>query len=206
MATGFSNERTSEYMILNDLYYKLKNKCSFFYPFYYHSKRDDTALSLLNDITDLHLIACFARRPKTYSPMSDDTYITFRQSMFEQTNILHKYSIPVISGTPIGTSIDKIGFGSTCIWFSIQPDIKDDYVICEFFKGIIEDDSLIKGINIIDDKKLYDTFESTLCYSWKEIIDLLRTWQIEFKDHFYMCRGLFNTIPVQKPVFIAYKF
>lgn len=31
--TGFSNERTSEYMICNDLYNRIKNKYSFFIHF-----------------------------------------------------------------------------------------------------------------------------------------------------------------------------
>lgn len=87
-------------MICNNLYNKLEKECSFFYPFYYQSKRDDTEISLLNNIENLHLIACFARRPKVNRYMSNNTYITFRKTMFEQTNILNNYNIQVVSGTP----------------------------------------------------------------------------------------------------------
>ena len=38
---GFSNERSAEYMILNNLYEKIKNEYRLFYPFYYKKNRDD---------------------------------------------------------------------------------------------------------------------------------------------------------------------
>lgn len=47
MATGFSNEKSAEYVVINDLYCKIKDKCSLFYPIIYQSKRDDTLISLL---------------------------------------------------------------------------------------------------------------------------------------------------------------
>ena len=60
MSTGFSNIRTSEYTIINDLYNKIHNKCSFFYPFYFYKKRDDTNISMLNEISEFahHSLLC----------------------------------------------------------------------------------------------------------------------------------------------------
>lgn len=106
--TGFSNVRNSEYMILNDLYNRVQPSCQLFYPFYYQRRRDDTRLSLLNNPGDLQIVACFARRPKTDSVLSTETTVFFRHSIFEQTDFLEKFNIPVIAGTPLGTGIESM--------------------------------------------------------------------------------------------------
>lgn len=139
--------------------------------------------------------------------MSSYTYVTFRQSLFEQTNFLNKYGIPVISGTPIGTSIEKIGFGSKCIWFSIYPGNQEEYVVYKFYDGNIEADCTIKDISLVNDDGLYDILSLTPLLKWTEVISLLKAWQMEYKDYFYSNHGriLFNSIPVQRPFFIVYK-
>lgn len=155
MVTGFSNARTSEYMILNNLYETIKSKCSLFYPFYFYKNRDDTRISLLNDIHNLHLIACFARRPKTDYPLSKYTNISFRRSMFEQVNFFRKYEIPVLAAAPLGTGIEEIGFGAKCQWFKLSSGIDFDYIEYEFDNYIIDTHSQIEGVNLLDNDSLY---------------------------------------------------
>lgn len=46
MPTGFSTERAVEYMVLHDLYARIKEKYSLFYPFFYQRNRNDMQLSL----------------------------------------------------------------------------------------------------------------------------------------------------------------
>ncbi len=183
MVTGFSNERTSEYMILYDLYNKIKKEFSFFYPFYYHSKRDDTYLSKLNDINDLHLVACFARRPKTNIPFSNRVFISFRRSMFEQANFLRKSDIPVIVGTPLGTAIDNIGFGSACQWFSINAEIDDGYIVYDFINNKIDSKCIIDGIDLIKDDDIGKVLLSAKTYEWTEIIDVVQSWNNVYKHY-----------------------
>lgn len=105
MLTGFSTERTAEYIILHDLYMRMHNRDPFFYPFFYQRKRDDTYLSNANEIDELHLITCFARRPKTDTPNSPCATITFRPALFEHVEYFSKQGIPTIVGAPLGTSI-----------------------------------------------------------------------------------------------------
>ena len=193
--TGFSSERTSEYMILNDLYNKVKSSCRLFYPFYYHKRRDDTHISLMNDLSDLHVVACFARRPKTDSVLSSKTTISFRQSIFDQTNILKEFYIPVIAGTPLGTGIESIGFGSKCQWFQIHAGITDDYVEYRFHDGVIEPGCQVKYISLLDVTQIHQILLSTENYNWHQA----------YSRHYYMFnnRNLFNSISGLKPVFIV---
>lgn len=83
MAVGFSNEKSAEYVIINDLYCKIKDKCSLFYPIIYQSKRDDTLVSLQNNIDNLGLLICFARRSKVNNMYDDIVEITFRETLFK---------------------------------------------------------------------------------------------------------------------------
>jgi hypothetical protein len=204
--TGFSNERTSEYMILNDLYNKVQSKCRVFYPFYYQKKRDDTQLSLLNDPGELQVVACFARRPKTDSVLSRRTIITFRHSMFEQVNYLKKYGIPVIAASPIGTGIENIGFGSKCKWFQIDADIIANCIEYRFFDDFIEPDCVMEGIRLLDDMKINELLHSAPKKSWSEIIELIKVWNEAYTNHYFSfhSRNLFNTYSGYKPVFIVY--
>lgn len=183
MVIGFSNERTSEYMILNDLYNKISNRCSFFYPFFFHKKRDDTSISFLNRVINLHLIACFARRPKTDYPLSDYSVISFRSSLFEQVNFLKKYEIPVIAGTPMGTGIEKIGFGSKCQWFELNAGVDEYYVEYKFINFIIDPKSVISGINLLDDRDLNNLLLSTPIYNWAEMLQLLQNWYDDYYNY-----------------------
>jgi hypothetical protein len=204
--TGFSNERTSGYMILNDLYNKIQSRCRLFYPFYYHKRRDDTHISLMNDPGDIQIVACFARRPKTDSVLSSKTIISFRRSIFDQVDFLEKFDIPVIAGTPLGTGIENIGFGSKCQWFQVHSGIEDDYIEYRFRHHIIEPDCLVKGIRLLDDTQIHRLLLSTPKYNWSKIIELIQTWSEAYSTHYFMYhnRNLFNTISGIKPVFIVY--
>lgn len=164
--TGFSSERTSEYMILNDLYNKVQSNCRLFYPFYYHKRRDDTRISLMNDPGDLQIVACFARRPKTDLVLSNKTTISFRQSIFEQVNFLEKFNISVIAGSPLGTGIKSIGFGSKCQWFQIHAGIIDYYVEYRFRDDVIEPGSQVKGIRLLEDQQIFELLLSAPRYTW----------------------------------------
>ena len=100
MATGFSNEKSAEYVVINDLYYKVKDKCSLFYPIIYQNKRDDTMISSQNNIDNLGLFICFARRPKVNN-IYDDIYpkaiiqlnnnITKKENISFWTTIIEKF-------------------------------------------------------------------------------------------------------------------
>lgn len=114
LITGFSTERTAEYTILHDLYMRVNNRYQFFYPFFYQRNRDDTYLSNANEIDKLHLLTCFARRPKTYAPDAPSAIITFRSLHFEHTEYFSKIGIPTIVGAPLGTSVKQMSFGSKC--------------------------------------------------------------------------------------------
>lgn len=203
MPTGFSNERTAEYMILNDLYGMIGKYCTFFYPFYFHRKRDDTLISMEHDIKDLHLLICFARRPKT--PMIDSgiSIITFRESVFEHTNYFGKKSIPAIAGAPIGTSVEEIGFGSKCKWFNVKPNSGLDYVEYCFLDGEIDKGSTNKAVIPLEPRNLINIMKSAPEFTWIEIIEILRGWYNDYEQSRNL--GLFYTIPGQKPIFIVYK-
>jgi hypothetical protein len=202
LITGFSTERTAEYIILHDLYEKIRDQSSFFYPFFYQRNRDDTNLSAENEVEGLHLIICFARRPKTSVPYSSYSVVTFRQSIFEHVNYFSALGIPSIVGAPIGTGIEEIGFGSKCIWFQLRPREEADYITYEFFDGKISSNQ-IDDISILDNCRLKEVLKTTHQYKWNEILTLVREWYFYFKAT--RPTGLFYTIPGQKPVFIAYK-
>lgn len=202
LATGFSTERTAEYIILHDLYEKIKDRSSFFYPFFYQKNRDDTILSAKNEIEGLHLIICFARRPKTDIPNSSYSVVTFRQSIFEHVNYFADLGIPSIVGAPIGTSVENIGFGSKCTWFQLHSRKEEDYVTYEFFDSELSSKP-IDEISILNDCSLKDLLKSTTQYRWGEILSIVREWYSYFKAN--RPSGLFYTIPGQKPVFIAYR-
>lgn len=206
-ATGFSNERTSEYMILNNLYNKIKLYCQLFYPFFYHKRRDDTNISLMNDPGELQFVACFARRPKTDSVLSSETTISFRHSIFEQTEFFEKLDIPVIAGSPLGTGIERIGFGAECQWFQIRAGIKDYYLEYRFCQNIVDPDCLVNGINLLDDTQIHKLLLSAPQYRWSKIIELIQNWNEIYATYYYTYhnRNLFNSISGHKPVFIVYK-
>lgn len=203
MVSGFSNERTSEYMILNDLYRKISGECGFFYPFYFQRNRDDTNLSMKNNIDDLQLIVCFSRRPKTNYPKSNLTVVTFRDSLFKHTDYFADRGVPTIVGSPIGTNIENIGFGSKCQWFQLQAGISESYVEYFFYDYCIDTETVIKDIPLLDDISLINLLRSAPTLNWREIIHLQQEWY----EYNMMNRSLalYYTIPGQKPIFIAYK-
>lgn len=203
MITGFSNVRTSEYTILYDLYERIKDKSSYFYPFFFHKRRDDTSLSMSNNITDLHLIACFARRPKTDFHLSDYSYISFRRSIFEQVDVFQKYKIPVIAASPLGTGIEKIGFGSKCQWFELKPGIDKEYVEYEFVNNNTNQYTLISGINLLDSESLDSILKSAPLYHWNHIVQLIQNWYYEYVANHAL--NMFNSVSGQRPIFIVYK-
>ena len=206
--TGFSNERTSEYMILNNLYNKVQSSCQLFYPFFYHKRRDDTLISLMNDPGDIQLVACFARRPKTDSVLSDKTIISFRRSIFDQVDFLeNNFNISVIAGTPLGTGIQSIGFGGKCQWFQIHAGITDYYVEYRFRRNKVKPACLINNIRLLNDKQIHQLLLSSRKYNWPEIIELIQNWYEEYHKYYFMSHNcnLFNSISGLKPIFIAYQ-
>ena len=203
MISGFSNERTSEYMILNDLYGKISGECVFFYPFYFHRNRDDTKLSMQNDIADLQLTICFSRRPKTDHPKSNLITVTFRDSLFKHADYFADRGFPTIAGSPIGSSIENIGFGSKCQWFQLQAGINESYVEYNFYDYSIDLETVIKDISLLDDISLVNLLRSAPTLSWLEIVHLQREWY-EF-NMMNRALALYYTIPGQRPIFIAYK-
>lgn len=204
MITGFSNERSSEYTILNDLYRKYEKHFSYFYPFHFHKNRDDTALSRSDNTQNLHLICLFSRRPKTNSIGSQQVYINFRSNTFFQSEFLYKYGISTISASPIASEIGELGFGATCQWFGSFSDIElNDGEKCNTFeKEITHTGDFI--LKTIDDEKLLKILESTKVFTWKEVLKIIKEWYHEYLD--YAGRNMFNTYSGQKPVFIVYKF
>ena len=157
---------------------------------------------------NLHIIACFVRRPKTDYLLSSHTYVTFRRPIFEQVEILKKYNIPVTASTPLGSGIENIGFGSKCQWFKLHNDINRDIIEYEFVKYKINNQTLVNNIELLDDINLQFLLTSAPVYCWTEIIHLLQNW---YQDYFVEYQrvhsiNLFNSIPVQRPVFFVYKF
>ncbi|MHB8065525.1 MAG: hypothetical protein ACYDG2_23405 [Ruminiclostridium sp.] len=206
--TGFSNVRSSEYMILNDLYCKIKSNCNIFYPFIYQKRRDDTILSLMNNVDNLQVVACFARRPKTDSVLSPKTIITFRHSMFEQAYFLKKYNIPVLAASPIGTGIKYIGFGSKCQWFQIDTGIMSYYEEYKLYNGQIISNDLADGINLVEKNEIDKILLSVPKQSWTEIIEKIQDWDVAYSNYYftYHSRNLFNSVSGLKPIFIMYQF
>lgn len=205
--TVFSNARSSEYMILFDLFSKMEGKLKLFYPCYFNKNRDDTQLSLMSNVDDLRVIACFARRSKTDHINSKKTVISFRNSIFEQIEILKELQIPVIAGTPLGTWIEKIGFGSECQWFEIHSGVAEHYIEYEFNDYIIDENCLVAGIDLLNDNLINKLFLSAPKRTWKEIIELIRKWYELFKNYYYRdhYENLFNSYSGLKPIFIIYK-
>lgn len=202
LITGFSTERTSEYIILHDLYEKIRDQSFFFYPFFYQRNRDDTNLSMENEVEGLHFIICFARRPKTDIPSSRYSVVTFRESIFDHVKYFSDLGIPSVVGAPIGTCIKEIGFGSKCLWFQLSPRKETDYITYEFFDGKISS-SQLDEISILDNDRLKEVLKTTNQYKWNEILSIVRKWYFYFTAT--RPTGLFYSIPGQKPVFIAYK-
>lgn len=202
MLTGFSTERTAEYIILHDLYMKTNNRYPFFYPFFYQRNRDDTYLSSANEIDELHLITCFARRPKTDIPNSPRAVITFRPALFEHTEYFSKIGIPTIVGAPLGTSIKQMSFGSKCCWFQLYPSQDNSYTTCEFIDGqpLLPFDN---SISILSNEDIQSLFDQAPQMSWREVLSVVQEWNATYKmTH---PTALFNSMPGQKPVFIVYK-
>lgn len=204
MPTGFSNEKSAEYVVLHDLYNKVKDKCSFFYPFVYQSKRDDTLLSLNNEINDLHLIICFARRPKTYHIGGNMVEITFRETLFDRSDYFKTKGVESIIGAPIGTSIEEIGFGAQCQWFYPNHNIMDGYSHCFIDKNGIDFIENTPGINILTYEMINDIFDKAPELQWREIVKLLQEWYLAEKYKINNNR-FFMSISGQRPIFIAYK-
>ncbi len=204
--TGFSSVRSSEYVVLNDLYNRIRPSFKLFYPFFYQRNRDDTILSLSNKVDNLQLVACFARRPKTDAVLSPRTIITFRRSIFEQVDYFAKYNIPVLASSPIGTGLESIGFGSECKWFNINTGIKTDYEEFYFLKGQVNNKS-VKGINILENDELNNILLSAPKHNWVDIIDKIQNWNTEYTNFYfsYHLRNLFHYASGLKPVFIVYQ-
>lgn len=205
--TGFSNTRSSEYMILNDLYSNVKSKYKIFYPLFFQKRRDNTNLSLLNNVPNLQVIACFARRPKTDSVLSNKTIITFRRSIFEHADFLNKLDIPVLAASPIGTTVDSIGFGSKCKWFRIDAGIDSEYEEYRFYDGEILHDCHTNGINLIQYDQLDKILLSAPEQNWIEIIRKIEGWDREYSNYYFLNHGrsIFNYVSGLKPVFIVYQ-
>ncbi len=203
MPTGFSNEKSAEYVVLNNLYNKVKDKCSFFYPFIYQSKRDDTLLSLQNEIDDLRFIICFARRPKTYRIGDNVVEITFRETLFSRSDYFKTKSVESIIGAPIGTRIEEIGFGANCKWFYPKQNFTDRYSQCLIYKDGVNFIDENPGINMLSDDMINELFESAPVLQWKEIIEMLQEWYFMEKNRIY--NRFFRFVQGQRPIFIAYK-
>jgi hypothetical protein len=194
-------------MILNDLYQNQSMRYKWFYPFYFQRRRDDTNLSRMNYINDIHIIACFARRPKTDSVSSNKTIITFRNSIFEQTYFLNKFDIPVIAGTPLGTRIDTIGFGSKCQWFNVKPYNNNESIEYAFVNEKLQSSCQNNSIILLDKNQIYNILTSAPKHSWIDTLELLNKWNSTFTNHYFMhhTRNLFYSTGGIKPIFIAYQ-
>lgn len=203
MPTGFSNEKSAEYVVLYDLYDKVKDKCSFFYPFIYQSKRDDTLLSLKNEINDLHFIICFARRPKTYLIGDNVIEITFRETLFSRSDYFKTKKVESIVGAPIGTRIEEIGLGAHCQWFYPKQNFTDRYSQCLLYKDRTNFIDNIPGINMLTDDMINELFDSAPVLQWKDIIEMLQEWYFMEKSRVY--NRFLMSVPGQRPIFIAYK-
>lgn len=202
MATGFSNEKSAEYVVLFDLYSKLKNKCTFFYPFLYQSKRDDTLLSLQNQVNDLRLVVCFVRRPKANYEDDDEIEITFRETLFDKSNFFYKEGVSSIIGVPIGSRIEEIGFGAKCQWFYPEKNAIS-HSTCIINKNSMEFLKLDKTVNALSEHEIIDLIKCATIWKWNEIILLLQTWYAKEKYNSFNRFGFW--VRGQRPIFIAYK-
>ncbi|MDQ2086983.1 hypothetical protein RBH29_11145 [Herbivorax sp. ANBcel31] len=208
MTTGFSNVRSMEYLLIHELYKTFKDKFEFYYPFFFQRKRDDTLLSSLNYLSDIKLVALFARRPKTDSPNSNFIEVTFRQSLFEQAYELGKNNVSAICGSPLATRIKDIGFGAQIQWFIIKNNTHQTLVTYEFIDGEIETRTLVDEVQLIDDSHLLNILNKSPKLSWNKVLEKITKWNedyIKFNlgNTYSRFFATFNNI--QKPVFIAYR-
>jgi hypothetical protein len=203
MPTGFSNEKSAEYVVLYDLYNKVKDRCSFFYPFIYQSKRDNTLLSLHNEIDDLQFIICFARRSKTYFVGDNIVEITFRETLFSRSDYFKTKKIESIIGAPIGTRIEEIGFGAHCQWFYPEQNFTDGYSHCLIHKNRSNFIEHIPGIKLLTDDIINQIFDNAPVLKWKDVIELLQEWYLIEKCSVYS--RFFMSVQGQRPIFIAYR-
>ena len=202
MVTGFSNEKSAEYIILYDLYNKFKDKFTFFYPFIYQSKRDDTLLSLKNEINNLRLIVCFARRPKANYKDDNEIVITFRETLFDKSNYFYEEGVDSIIGVPIGSRVEEIGFGARCHWFYPEKNAIS-YSTCVINKNSMELVKFDKAISVLNEYEIIDLMKCAKTRNWKEIIMLLKTWYMYETNNSYNGFGFW--VRGQRPIFIVYK-
>ena len=205
MTTGFSNEKSAEYVIINDLYDKIKNECSFFYPFLYQSKRDDTMLSLQNNIDSLGLIVCFARRSKVCSIYDDVVEITFRETLFKHSNYFYNKGVNSIIGAPIGSRIEEIGFGSKCKWFYPEKNVDCDYSFCQINKNNLELLKNSRNVNELEVNEIINIMKCTKNWKWSELVKLLKDWHTEEKYNSFNFSRFGFWIRGQRPIFVVYR-
>lgn len=203
MATGFSNEKSAEYVVINDLYYKVKNYCSLFYPIIYQSKRDDTLISLQNNIDNLGLLICFARRPKVTNIYDDIIEITFRETLFKQADYFYNEGVKSVIGVPIGSRIEEVGFGAKCKWF--YPKENSD---CIFSHCLVDKSSLncIKksdNVSELKEDEIVNIMQRIKKRSWKEILELLKNWYWKERQEAFTSFGFW--VRGQRPIFVVYK-
>ncbi|MBS4746141.1 hypothetical protein V2J31_17155 [Bacillus safensis] len=203
MTTGFSNERSAEYIILNDLYRKFEKNFTYFYPIHFHKNRDDTMLSKSDNAKGFKLICLFSRRPKTNFIGSKIVDINFRQSIFSQSELLFKHGISTIVASPIATQIEELGFGAFCQWFEVFSDVRIDN---DSVSNVLNKEINYIGEFIpkaIDDKNLLKILKKSDIYTWKEIIEIIEEWYYEYTS--YAGLNMFHTYSGQKPLFLIYK-
>lgn len=202
MATGFSNEKSAEYVIINDLYYKVKENCSLFYPIVYQSKRDDTMISLQSNIGNLGLLICFARRPKVKKLYDNIIEITFRETLFKHSNYFYNEGVESIIGVPIGSGIEEVGFGAKCKWF--YPNENSD---CIFTHCLVDKSNLnciekSDKVSELKEEEIIDKMQRSKKYSWSEILELLKNWYKEERQGAYTRFGFW--VRGQRPIFVVY--
>lgn len=176
MATGFSNEKSAEYVVIYDLYCKIKDKCSLFYPIIYQSKRDDTLISLQNDIDDLRLIICFARRPKVNNIRDEIIEITFRETLFKHADYFYNEGVDSIIGIPVGSKIEEVGFGAKCKWFYPKKHSGCSFSYCLVNKSSLNCIKESDNVNELEEDEIFDIMQKTKKWSWHEILELLKNW------------------------------
>lgn len=202
MYTGFSNEKSAEYVILNNLYSKFNNRFSFFYPICFHKRRDDTSISYNDEAKDLRIIACFSRRAKTDYIYSKKGIVTWRENHFRQSKFLNKIGISTISSVPIGSSIEEIGYGSFCEWFEIVGN-NDFSTESWHFLDKKTHERKTKRIKNINETELLELLSKGGIYTWSELLDLIREWHLEFIQA--ENTSFFHYFSGQKPIFIIYR-
>lgn len=203
MVTGFSSEKSAEYIILNDLYRKFEKHFAFFYPIYFHKNRDNTALSKKDNTQGLRLICLFSRRPKTNCIGSRKIYINFRDHMFFQSEFLYEHGISTIIASPIASSIIELGFGATCQWFIGFSHVEaEDNTDDDVFEKEVEctGNFIFKPAN---DETLIKILMESQTYTWKEILEKIERWHSAYIN--YVGRNIVNSYSGQKPIIIVYK-